>query len=475
MLIRSVIALLLASLLITPPALAAEPGARPTDSAAPQEIRYPGGADVQRHCTERVCVNWVRSGAHAPQTTDDDNDGVPNIVEALVAAYAEAEDVEIEQLAFAEPIGDSDSRDEGFDDRTDVYLADIDRQGYCLSDDPDLQEAMQFSTHTEASVFCLVDNDLSNHPGAPTDEIRTEAARTLFEAIAAAYDALEDKWFTQATATWIADVVFDDLPVTAEMLTSGPILQPDYPLDFFGELEPGRVDSAWLFLRFLTEYLGPDGLPDNGFLRQTWELAAADGGDLGGDMYSMQALAHALALRELDLAAVFASFNWLNWLPLETYSEGQEYIDALVTAGHEPLPYVTKTHYFSKRVYTTGWWGQELFHMSSINIGFRPKSGVAPTARLRVQVDGPKLTRFPQARFHVFFVDGTRSSGFIRLRGDGTGGRTVDFGGAVVDRVILTITNASARYVDCATGTSISCGGRALDELVDYRWRATAV
>lgn len=473
--IRSVIALLLAPLLIMPPAVAAEPGARPTDPTAAQEIRYPDGADVRRHCTTRVCVNWVRNGTHAPPISDDDNDGVPNLVEELVGAYSQAESVEIEQLAFAEPLPDSDSRDQGFDDRTDVYLADIDRQGYCLSDDPELREAIASSTHTEASVFCLIDNDLSSHSGGLADELRREAARTLFEAIAAAYDALEDEWFAQASATWISDVVFDDLPVTSEMLTSGPILQPDYPLDFFGELEPGRVDSAWLFLRFLTEYLSVDGSPDNGFLRQVWELAAADGGEAGLDMYSLQAVAHALTLRELDLATVFASFNWLNWLPLETYSEGQEYTNALIAAGIEPLPYVTKTHYFSKRVYTTGWWGQELFHMSSINIGFRPKRGVAPTASLRLQVDGPKLTRFPQARFHVFFVDGTRSSGFIRLRGDGTGGRTVDFGGGVVERVILTITNASARYVDCGTGTSLSCGGRAVDELVNYRWRATAV
>jgi hypothetical protein len=473
--IRLAIALLLAPLLIVPPAIAAEPGVRPTDPAAPQETRFPAAAEVRSNCSSRVCVNWVRSGVHAPAAADNDNDGVPNFVESLIEAYSEAENVVVDQLGFAAPLPDSDSDDEGLDERTDVYLVDIDRQGYCLSDDPDLQESVAASTHTEASVFCLVDNDLSSHTGEPADEIRREAARTSFEAIAAAYDALEDERFTHASATWIADVVFDDLPVTTEMLTSGPVLQPDYPLDFFDELEPGRADSAWLFVRFLTEYLGIDGLPDNGFIRQVWELAAADGGGTGTDMYSMQAIAQALSLRELDLAAVFASFNWLNWVPLETYSEGQEYVDTLISAGLDPLPFVTKTHYFSKRVYTTGWWGQELFHMSAINIGFRPKRGVASTTRLRVQVDGPKLTRFPQARFHVFYTDGTRSSGFIRLRGDGTGGRTVDFGGGDVDRVILTITNASARYVDCGTGTSLSCDGRAIDDLAGYRWRATAV
>jgi hypothetical protein len=474
MLIRFAVALLLVPLLIMPPAIAAEPGARPTDPTASPEIRYPAGAEVRTRCATRVCVNWVRSGPHAPPSSDDDGDGVPDTVEELVEAYSQAERVEIEQLGFNEPLADSDSRDEGFDGRTDIYIADIDREGFCLSDDPDLQEATGSQLHAQASVFCLVDSDLSGHTD-PSDGIRREAAHTLFEAIAASYDAQEDEWFTQSSATWIADVVFDDLAVTSEMLTSGPILQPDYPLDFFGELEPGRVDSAWLFLRFLTEYLSTDGSPDNSFIRQAWELAAADGGESGVGMYSMQALAHALSLRELDLATVFASFNWLNWLPLETYSEGQEYMDAVVTAGHEPLPFVTKTHYFSKRVYTTGWWGQDLFHMSSINIGFRPKAGIPSTTRLRVQVDGPKLTRFPQARFHVFFVDGTRSSGFIRLREDGTGGRTVAFGGGIVDRVILTITNASYRYVDCGTGTSLSCGGRASDELVGYRWRATTV
>ncbi len=451
--------------------------ARPTDPAAHSEVAYPGGATVRTIC-EAVCVHWVESGEHAPPADDEDSDRVPDQVESVIETYAHVVATEVDVLGFQPPAGDSDSSESGPNGLHDVYLADVsdvDLPGFCASDDPDLTDETQMSN--DVSAYCVLDNDFTDpgFPGeTPLEALQVTAAHEFFHVLQAGYDFDEDVWFMEASASWVEDIVFDEINDNYRYLSKGAIPYPDFPIDHWDASDPERRYSSWLFISFLTEYMGGELAPANDTVREMWERAAnraAHPEDV--DMYSMQAITETLVARGFEPEVAIANFHMNNWAAQDFYEEGQAYHDYLVANFVDPRPYVTKTHWFSRRIYTSGRWEIDLLHLSALNIGFKPRPGLPVDAQLRVEVDAPAAKRSPVARFVVLYLDGSYNMGYLRLNSKGDGTKIVDFGGGVVDRVILTLVNASTRYEACGSGTNLSCGGTATDELVPFRWRAS--
>ena len=273
----------------------------------------------------------------------------------------------------------------------------------------------------------------------------------------------------EASATWIEDEVYDWIDDNLQYLASSPLAQPHVPLD--KGVSP-RWYGAWIFLRFLSEYVGAnDGSPDSPdptIVRSIWQrLDAASGGP---NLYSTRAVARAIAARTLngspgDLQRVFADFAVWNARPASFYEEGVSYRPA------KPAARVRLTDAAPSFASTF-----EIDHLANRSVWVKRGPGIAKTARLRIKVDGPDRVTDPAASAVVVGKDGSLTVARIELDAAGRGTTRVPFGSSI-SRVIVSATNASIRYRDCYSySTRWACGGGTpVHEDRPFRIRAAVV
>jgi hypothetical protein len=296
------------------------------------------------------------------------------------------------------------------------------------------------------------------------DALQVTAAHEFFHAVQFAYDIGEDVWFMEGTATWMEDVVYDDIDDNLRYLPSGPIGRPTVPLD---RNTGFRVYGTWVFWRFLAEYFG-GATPANGIVRAAWNKA--NGSPTGPDQFSTQAAATAIAARTVNgthwkLRWAYADFGVWNSRPARFYDEGGAYPAAPIARS------VTLTR-GSPSFRTTA----RLDHLTNRSVAIRRGFNLAATARLKVIVDGPAIGTGPEASLMVIRKSGASSVRAVPLNADGNGQVTVGFGSTIA-RVLVLSTNGSARYVKCYSGqTAYACfGGVPVDENRPYSFRAVVI
>lgn len=147
-------------------------------------------------------------------------DGVPDYINVLLEIFEYVWDYEIGLMNFIEPLPDNGR---GGDDRLDVYLINLGTGVYGFTvPDPDSINQYQMPGYIE------IDNDFAGtHYGGSLETVllaaRVTAAHEFFHAVQYAYDESEfdydnignpssyKPWWLEATATWMEDVVYDDV------------------------------------------------------------------------------------------------------------------------------------------------------------------------------------------------------------------------------------------------------------------------
>jgi hypothetical protein len=291
--------------------------------------------------------------------------------------------------------------------------------------------------------------------------LQVTLAHEIFHAVQCAYDCFEDRWFTEGTASWIEDEVFDSVNDGLQYLPSSQLRDPFIPLDF-SDLRYSYVYGAWIWFRFLTEYFGGNN-PDPGIIRDAWEYA--DGSAAGPDQYSLRAIAAAIKDRDRSLRSAYADFGVWNDVPHLAYAEGDEY----------PVPSYDAKHRITAGRPTQG--GRLVMdHLTQGYVGFLPRSGVSPTAKLLVAVDLPSYRTGSEASVVLVNSNGAARYRIIRLNAQGNGSLRVPFGRGKIAVADLVITNASDRtkcWVDPAF--TFSCGGDPKDDRLKYFYAARLV
>jgi hypothetical protein len=440
--------------------------ARPTDGLIGDPDRY-SVAEQPPLCSTHTCVHYVGSTADAPPLADTTGGPEPDHVEAVSAVVEEVWAAEVVGLGYRAPKSDLSSENDGGSALLDVYLLDIGGDGlygYCTSDDPHLQSSYP---HWDMSAYCVLDDDYAVAQfgyADPMDPLRVTAAHELFHAVHFAYDVGEDAWLLESTATWIEDVVYDDIDDNLQYLGASPLAQPLIPLD---KSSSPRFYGVWIFWRFLTEYVGGSS-PDPSIVRAVWKRA--DGAANGPNMYSTQALAAAVHARTIDGTAwrlrwAFADFAVWNARPQRFYDEGAQYPKATVAKT------ATLTKTSPSNVSTA-----KLDHLTNRFVVVRRGAGLPAGARLRVRVDGPPSGQGPEASLLVIRTSGASFVRSIALDDAGKGSARVVFD-TTVSRVVVIVTNASVRYTDCYWDlTPYACfGGRPVDENRVFTFRAAVV
>lgn len=148
-----------------------------------------------------VRVWYSSEGPNQVLQGDDDGDGTPDFV-PMVAETASTALAWYEDHGFRPPNSDG-SR--GGDGAMDVYLVDFDFVG----DGQYISEDCEGRGPIQCSGYFAMENDFAGYgyPDIPT-AVKVLTSHELFHAIQASYDAGEESWWAEGTATW-AEWFFD--------------------------------------------------------------------------------------------------------------------------------------------------------------------------------------------------------------------------------------------------------------------------
>ena len=431
--------------------LLARPTTPPDDPDDPRDIYYGPDADLRTQCSAAFCLHWVEEGPHA--ATPEFAATAFEAISHVAGVYAAA--------GFKRPLPDAGQ--EG-DTRTDFYLGDTDSVGalgYCRSDadGPVVGSAWY--------AYCGFDNDYASTPWlSPEAALGITVAHEYFHAVQFAYDAEDDGWLMESTATAMEDELYDDVNDNAFFLNYGqmgdpavfgPPAGPATPLDSFDVNAYGN----WAFWRFLTEKYDDEtaGVPN--LVRQVWE--ALDTTKRPNTFFSLQAIDKVLAARRTSTPEQYAAFADANQHPADVYDEAieQGYPTAPNTIEAVQL---TRTSPQARR-------SVALDHLTSATGEVLPFPGSA-LLLVRVDLDDAKVAR---AVVTVNRAGGGTWTTPVPVARNGKGFVVVPFARSKVASVEVTLANGSTRMSGCGGGTAYACGGTSPDDDLAAEVRFQAV
>jgi hypothetical protein len=186
---------------------------RPTDKPDPNRNGYAvPEAPASPACTANFCVHWVAEGLAAPSLDDSNGDGVPDFVDQVLQVAEHVHTVENEKLGWREP--KSDGKLGGGKGKTDIYLSQIGGElfGYAAPDAN--QEGKGNRLPRRLHGYLVLDNDYSafEFPGTtPIDDLQVTMAHEYNHILQFGYDAFQDLWFAESSATWMEDQVYNEI------------------------------------------------------------------------------------------------------------------------------------------------------------------------------------------------------------------------------------------------------------------------
>jgi hypothetical protein len=412
--------------------------ARPTDGPADEQG---DGYTVPatKKCSTHVCVHYVTSTPDAPPA---------GWVDETLTQLNKVWRLEVDTMGYRRPLAD---HGKGGNDKLDVYLKDVGPKGYygyCTTE----RKAYRYTY----SGYCVLDDDFdpAQFGGAPAlNSLKVTAAHEFFHAVQYAYDAAEDRWFMESTATWMEERFADGVNDNLQYLPSGQLGAPQTSLDTFtggGFAQYGN----WAWWEYLSGQYG------NGLVKTVWNKAGAYRG--APDQYSTQALVGVLKSKG-GFKKNFGTYASNNTAPAHWYEEGATWPTA---------PSTTKTLMASAP--STGTFTLPVNHLASKNVKVVAGASLAESNwALRVTIDAPSSSTSPTVVALITRKDGTMSRRTISLSTTGAGTSVFGFDAPTVSSVTLTLANASTRFT-CWKGTSWSCMGNPKDDAKPFTYTATA-
>lgn len=198
---------------ILPQSRPTEHRSRPTDKVDPNRNAYSvPEAPNSPACSRHFCVHWVDQGLDAPSLADKNGDGIPDTVDRVLHVAEHVHEVENVKLGWREP--KSDGTLGGGNGKTDVYLSQIGGElfGYAAPDRGQADKQHRIPRHLHG--YLVLDNDYSafEFPHTkPLNDLEVTFAHEYNHILQFGYDAYQDPWFAESSATWMEDQVYNDI------------------------------------------------------------------------------------------------------------------------------------------------------------------------------------------------------------------------------------------------------------------------
>ena len=392
-------------------------------------------------CGAHVCVHYASGNGSGDTTT-------PAWAQQTLNTMEDVWEYEVTTRGYTRGPA-TDGAVGGGTDMFDVYTEDLFQDqlyGYCQ---PETQKPSEEWIY---SGYCVLDNNYAGYPLGPKKSLRVTAAHEFFHAIQFNYDAGEDPWLMEATATWMEERYADDVNDNRFYLKYGQLGRPRTPLDTFSGL---THYGNWIFFERLSKRYGVNAV------RNIWtRLDAATG---ARDDYSIQAVRKFLKSKHTALPRFYADFAAGNLFPAKVYAEGSAYTRTKVATAY---PFSRKRHAAAGKA--------SLNHLTATSFSFTPTTTLKGRWKLRLVVNGPRSVEGTAAYAQVLRTNGKLVRKPIAIGAAGHGATRVAFNRAEVSRVTLTLANAGTRYT-CWQGTDLSCQGVSKNNHNTFRWSAQAV
>ena len=227
-------------------------------------------------------LHYTLSGSDAVPTEDiSPHNGVPDYVDLCAEAYERAYHIELELMGFKTPLDDFWMRDNGGDEKLDVYLFSGPWLGFTA---PEWFQRVLATAGTAIPYFGM-NSRMYDFFGKSEGKrfLQTTAAHEFLHAIQFAYSYQMPRWFMEASATWMESNAYDggliddgdSIPDPDELGETNAYDQysgqmrrwlhnPDIALDFFnGDHEYGSV----IWVHYITERF------DQSVVKQVYEGA----------------------------------------------------------------------------------------------------------------------------------------------------------------------------------------------------------
>jgi hypothetical protein len=440
--------------------------ARPTELGGDGTVDYQPDEETPVCSTDPgtpICVHYVATSDDAPPATDTNPaNGIPDEVERALATTESVHRAYV-NAGYRRP--DPDGTKGTGNNKVDIYLADIGDQGlygYCTSD-------VESPTTFNLPAYCVIDDDYSpvDFPtNTPSENQQVTLAHEYYHAVQFAYDAFEDGWIMEATATWAEEQLYDEINDNRQYLKDSQISAPWSPLDrWSGAPNDFYQYGNWVFFEYLTQRWRAKTGTMPTLVLDIWKRLNARAG--APDRHSTRAVQEVLSQRGASFTAVYGQFVDGNRRPAKTYPEGK-------AATYKPAR-PAKTWTLSKSKRGTGGWYYLVDHLTSVPIRIKPASGLRQRDwKLRVSVDLPPAKTAPVARVSVYLKSGKVATSNIRLKAKGLSSKAVGFSSRKVKYVELVMVNASLR-TRCWTNQAspFACLGTPRDDAKKYIYNAS--
>lgn len=419
--------------------------ARPTDGVSDSEGDGYTVREARPVCGPHVCLHYVKSTGDAPSSTDNDGDGRYDWAEHSLAVMESVWRKEVGQLKYRAPA--SDGR-KGGNKKFDVYLSDVGNEGlygYCLP------ETRVPGHRFRASSYCVIDEDMVEFEPQPRRaSLKVTAAHEFFHAIQFNYDAGEDIWLLESTATWMEERYADSVNDNRQYLEASHMKNPSVPLDTFipasdEDNYTGVQYGNWIFFEAISQKYG------TGAVRQIWNKL--DSTVPSQDRYSIKGVKAFLATKKMKFPRFYAAFGAINIVPHKVYSEGSAYSEVKAK--------IAKTYTLTRsRPGANG--KATLAHLTNRNYSFVPTTGFSGKRKLRIIVNAPNKNTGAAAWVLIHLRNGKVVSKEVKLNSTGWGKLMASYTRSNVARVTLTLANANTSYKCWQDIYTYSCQGRPL-------------
>lgn len=226
-----------------------------TQRAFAAALSRPSGGILYPSPSGYFLLHYNTSGGDAIPTTDADANGIPDYIER-VATYCDTTLWVHQALSYREPPTDGTM---GGDSRYDVYFESMGYYGYAVPENAGPEP------WNDASSYLVLHRNFYGFPpntdpeGNQAGAAKATVAHEFHHSVQFAYDYGDEGWFMEMDATYMEDVVFDQVNDNYNYLPS-----------YLADPQSTLTDNSWGYSRFIWGIYLADNF-DTSLMVAAWE------------------------------------------------------------------------------------------------------------------------------------------------------------------------------------------------------------